>query len=91
MTDSKTLFYQYNYHEVPTSSLLDDSEGEEVIYHSDTERSQYDPEPEVTLGLQTVPPPTKSLLTIYDPMWFIFFSSSLWVIYPIRDVEKGEK
>jgi hypothetical protein len=61
------IFYQYQYQEVPTSNSLDDSDGEEVIYHSDSERSHYDPEPEVTLGLQTVSP-TKSLITINDTM-----------------------
>lgn len=76
------IFYQYQYQEVPTSNLMDDSDGEEVIYHSDSERSHYDPDPEVTLGLQTVSP-TKSLITINDTMWFVFFSSSLWVNYQI--------
>ncbi|XP_052705531.1 V-type proton ATPase 116 kDa subunit a1-like isoform X2 [Crassostrea angulata] len=37
---------QYKYQQVPTGNLLDDSEGEEVVYHSDSERSHYDPEPE---------------------------------------------
>ncbi|XP_062612232.1 V-type proton ATPase 116 kDa subunit a 1-like isoform X1 [Saccostrea cucullata] len=39
-------FGQYQYQEVPTGNLLDDSDGEEVVYHSDSERSHYDPEPE---------------------------------------------
>lgn len=53
------LFSQYKNQQVPTGNLLDDSEGEEVVYHSDSERSHYDPEPEVTLGLQTVLTPQR--------------------------------
>lgn len=84
------LFCQYKYQQVPTGNLLDDSEGEEVVYHSDSERSHYDPEPEVTLGLQTVLTPQRvwlHLMTLCD----LYFSAPVCELFIRFWRREGEK
>lgn len=84
------LFSQYKYQQVPTGNLLDDSEGEEVVYHSDSERSHYDPEPEVTLGLQTVLTPQRvwlHLMTLCD----LYFSAPVCELFIRFWRREGEK